>query len=215
MVHAVYPLDGLWLNLGASFIAIIVTILYVDRILERHDERRWHRPKKLISHRIMVTVGSNITNIRGALGIAPLNALITEPRAMHREYLKYCAAVIEPEVASQVGGLDQVGWKRLARAIEACYTNCENVLSLFASTLDPRQLELLIEMQNHLRTAALPYQTFPDLLGVPDNNLPATKSDPRELRDHHAGWAASELKEVLRSCRELGEYELNKATATA
>ena len=158
---------------------------------------------------------SNITNLRSALDFPPPPLVLADTIQAQREYLFYCRVGIEPHVPEQVTSLDVPGWKRLAEAIRTSYTNCENVLDLFGHRLDPRQLELLIQAQNHLRTALLPYETLPDVLGVPDDKLPRTKTDARQLRDHHSNWAATEIQAALKSLRELAEHELQRASAAA
>ena len=214
-LHFVVPFDGWWLNLSASFVAIVVTILYVDRILERHDQLKWSTAAELISQRILLTCSGNITNLRGALDIPPMSVLSTSPGTIQRDYLDHSASVVEPAIASHVRSLDVAGWKKLATGIRACYTNCENVLSLFGAKLDPKELELLIATQNHLRSAVLPYEAFPDLLGLPDDQMPQTKPDPRPLRDQHTQWATEELEAAVKTSRELGQYVLGKRNTAA
>lgn len=208
-LHMVLPLGGLFLNLAASFVAIVVTVLYVDRILQRHERLRWEGAATLISGRILATVTGNITNLRVALDFPSIEPRTLDSISIHGQYLAYCEQVIEPAVHSRVKKLDVAGWKKLARAIQTSYANCENVLTLFSNRLDPKQLQHLVELENALRTAMLPYETFPDLLGVPDHELPLSKSDPRSLRNHQTEWGASEVERALRTCRLLGQYELS------
>jgi len=214
-LHFLVPLGGLWINLSASLITIILTVLYVDRILKHQEATRWASATKLVSGRLSLLAATTITNIRGALNLPAPQIMVATDNEVQQEYLYYCRVGIEPAVLDSVQGLDIEGWKEVSKAIRASYGNAENALALLSARLDPRELELLMDLQNHLRTALLSYETFPDLLGVPDHLLPKIKTDPKFLRDHHVKWAASEIQAALKNCRELGEHELDKGRAAA
>lgn len=214
-LHSVLPLGGLWVNLAASFLTIIVTVLYVDRTLEHRDRMRWAGPSKLLSARLGVLSASTITNLRGPLGFRPPRITVVDVLAMQREYLSHCQTTIEPGVIASLQGLDVAGWKKLADGLQTAYVNVQNDLSLFGNRFNPRELELVMALQNHLLSALLPYETFPDLLGVPNHLLPKGNADTVFLKDFHTNLVASEIRATLKTCRELGQYELEKEEAAA
>ena len=68
LVHLIWPADGFFLNLAAGFIVSLVTVLYVNWILRRHETERWKGADSRIQARLNKLASTTITGIRTSFG---------------------------------------------------------------------------------------------------------------------------------------------------
>lgn len=207
-VHAWWPAEGFFVNLATELLGIVITVAYVDWILTRNEAERWRGTDTRIQERLMIFSNALISGIRAGLGFGPdvlseTVMLSGNPDLMHREVLRVAVHVLEPSARSRLDRLDQPGWKQLAAHIQATWGEAERLIEGFGSRLGPRQMELMLDIQQALERALTFWRTFPDLAGVPDEKLPKTRTPPELLKASGYDSMAAELRNLLKCARML------------
>ena len=193
---------GLFLNLGTDLVGIVVTVAYVDWVIRRHESERWHGTESRISDRLEVFVNALISGVRSSLGFSPdimdySVSFSSDPKRVHQEVLRVAEQVLVPAARLRVGTLDEAGWRRLASHLQSVVTEAERILNTYSSRLEPRQIELLLDIQWEVQSALTFWQTFPDMAGVPADQLPETRTPPEILQEHGYESTAGALQRLL------------------
>jgi len=209
-LHTLWDLDGLLVNLSASFLTIIVTVFYVDWVLRTHETGRWTRTDQRIAQRLEVFVNALVSALRVSLGFGPdimdqSVVLSQDIAAGHKETLRIAEHVLSPAMQARVEQLDEASWKLLARQLQWIWTEAERLLDRFSYRLSPRQIELLLDIQTAAQYALTFYQTFPDIAGVPADRLPEGRTSPELLQEFGCETTAKQLRKLLDLARQLDD----------
>jgi hypothetical protein len=213
-IHRCWDLDGLLVNLSATFLGILVTVAYVDWIIRRHEERSWAESKARIDDRLLRFVNASTSGIRVSLGF-PLSvlgpaALSGDPDMAHEELMRVSREVLEPRTLDRITLLSSAGWAALDKQLSMAWLEADGLLTAFQGKLDPRRYEKLMAAQDALQRARIFYWTFPDLAGVPAEELPSTRTPPADLQEHGCRSTAEAVGIFLRVTRELAEVLMSE-----
>jgi hypothetical protein len=206
VLHRYWKAGGFWINVAAGFIANIIAINYIDKVIARHTQFEWQGATELIAKRLLYLTNGTITGIRTASRISvhklSMDSLDLDDKAA---YFKLCEREIEPIIESSVLKLDQNGWKQLMQALEEAQRELEDFLSLFGHKLPATLFKEVLALQDEIRSVLRQYSVFPDFLGVPDAQLPVTKhKDQVWLKNHTANGLATKVSAILTHVRNLG-----------
>ena len=209
-LHYRWDSDGLLINLTTEVLGIVVTVAYVDWIIRRHESNRWQGTNTRIAGRLKVYVNAVISGIRTGLGFGPdvmdqAEIMSGDTERAHLEVLRVAEHVIAPASRAQLAGLDEEGWRRLANHLQSMWAEAERLLDKFPQRLEPRQVELLLDIQTTIISTLVFYRTFPDLAGVPVGRLPETRTPPEALQSNGYDSTANELRRVLALARDLAK----------
>jgi len=207
------PAGGLFINLAVTLFGIVVTVNYVNGILARRDRLAWSGALKLVAHRLVVVSSSGITGIREALSISLSHFQPSSPldeKAVMQGYLEFCELWVEPAIPIQMRGLDQKGWAKLARALSELQGNLDHVLVIFGSRIRPTEYQSILEIEELLRGVLGQYATIPEMLGVPDEDLPQLlRVSAPEYKRAVTARAADSVGEIVMKLRTLGSASLD------
>jgi len=206
--NIIWDTDGFFINLATEVIGILITVGYVDWILRRHEDQKWLSTDARISERLKVILNSTVTTIRVGLGVS--HDIFDErvmrkadSNLMHGEVIRVAEHVLIPMLPQRIRSLDQNGWKILARNLQLMNAATMEFINNFRARLSPTQMNLLLDLDESLRHALISYRTFPDVLGVPDDQLPPSKTPPKEIQERGCTSTAMELQKVLTLTKEL------------
>lgn len=99
--------EGLWMNLGTEFLGILVTVFYVDWIVDRHERQQWRATDDHIRRQLRYLVADLILTLR-------YQCEFFEPEdfdAMFEEehvHISRAASLDEVAIASYLGKLDGI-----------------------------------------------------------------------------------------------------------
>lgn len=175
------PWQGIFVNLTSTFIGILLTVLYVDYILRRHQESRWAQAKTLIDERINSFANGSSSQFRTAFKIShnvfneeAIN--INNPSSIRKEIIRITEDIILPSVDLSVPKLKTEDWEKIASQLRITWEAADRLCSVFGNRIEPEKLSLIMEIQNEIWRILSLYSTFPDLIGVPNNKLPSKKN---------------------------------------
>jgi len=185
-----------------------VTVAYVDLVLRSHERERWAGTGSRIQERLAVHGTLTITAIRRSLGFGP-DILDHEKMANsdlnvgRLEIARVAEHVLAPAVRSRLDKLNPAGWKTLAESLRGVWDGAERLIDRFGHRLEPSQLEVLMDIQQSVQSALFFWETFPELAGVPDEQLPATKTPPVDLKKHMYDGTTKDIRALLEHARKL------------
>jgi hypothetical protein len=210
LVHLRWPAGGFFLNLAAGFVGSLVTVGYIDWILRRHEKERWKDADSRINVRLSKLATTTITGIRTALGygteIFNQGTMATgSAELMRKEVLRIAAHVLSPTAKMRVAALNQDQWKTLVYHLQQASAECGVFLDRFSHRLEPRTITVVLDLQLHLESAQTFWHVFPDIAGVPVDQLPETNTPPDELQAAWCDLTANDIRKVLELSVTLSE----------
>jgi hypothetical protein len=128
-----------------------------------------------------------------------------DPIAIHNEVIRVAGHVISPILPQRIRALDQNGWKSLATQIQHSRNGVAVFLNTFQSRLNPDQITILLDLEDSLSQSLTFYTIFPDIAGVPIDQLPDTRTPPEQLQRDFCELTATDLRKVLALAKELSE----------
>lgn len=209
-IGARWSADGFFVNLAAGFVGNLITVFYVDWILQRHEQSRWSVADARISGLLRRLSAATITGIRTSFGygteIFDTRALNSgSPSVMQVEVLRVATHVLAPVAEAKITDLDTAGWKRLCAHLQQISAECGSLIDRFGHRLQPRALTILLDLQQGLDSAQAFWRVFPDIAGVPEAQLPRTKTPPKELQTAWCGLTARDIRRVLELAVQLSQ----------
>ena len=208
LVHLRWPADGFFLNLAAGFIGSIVTVGYIDWILQRHEEERWREADSRIASRLRNLATATITGIRTSFGygtdIFDRHTMASgDLGLMQAEVVRVATHVLSPGADARVAALDGTQWKSFVSHLQRVSMECGVILDRFGHRLQPRTIATVLDLQQHLESAQTFWRVFPDIAGVPVTQLPRTKTPPQELQAAWCEITATNVRKVLELATQL------------
>ena len=196
------PWQGLFINLAASLLGVLITIIYVDRVLQEHDRRVWQKVGKRIRQRADRFGYFTILHVRLALGLGhdvfdrdALNS--ADLQKALAEVVRVTENIIIPAVSTSLQRIDQVGWKTLVDSLEMIIRHGDRLIELHGQKLGPELLQAILDIQDNASEALTSYSIIPDLLGLPDDKLPTSN------RVSTLGYRDASITLVARSIRQI------------
>lgn len=209
-LHVLLNWSGFFLNLSTEIVGIIITVAYVDYIVRRHESVKLAPADERIRRRIQQVATAALSRIRSGLGygteVLDMSVLETGDSKLFRaEVIRLGHEVLEPSAYLRTGSLDRKGWATLARHMQDAWQDADKMLQVFGPRLEPKVFALLVDVQDAIFDVLMPYTTFPDVMGVPENELPPNKAGvkPVALKRYYTKRSAEAIQRLSRLAREL------------
>ncbi|MBS1723473.1 MAG: hypothetical protein JSS66_11025 [Armatimonadetes bacterium] len=170
------PFHGLFLHLAVELAVLIVTVLYVESIVIRHDELKWEKADALVREQIARFANYVTSILRDAFDM-PASVLNMDAfdsatsKAAHDEMARVAEHVLKPMASAKVKAIDQAGWSKLAEQIGTALRVSDGLFTTFGNRMRPEIYQKVLEIRTELDTVLATYTMVPDVLGVPDNEL--------------------------------------------
>ncbi len=170
------PAGGLFVNLGTTFVGILLTVGYVDLILKNHERRKWNAAFAHINKRLESVATVACSQFRTAFGIGAesLNEMaLASPIGAdrHNEIIRFANGVLKPAISRSVRALTQEDWTHLEKQLQITWDSADRMIQLHSNRLEPQVIDGLMSLQDQMWHIMQLCRTFPDVIGVPDNKL--------------------------------------------
>jgi hypothetical protein len=136
------PWQGLFINLAATFIGILITVFYVDLILRKHEETRWSNVKARVHGRIERMANLSVSAFRSAYGldtdIFGKSFLETDDRTEIRSMIAHAAEnVLIPITPTRLNEVNQAEWKKVVQLLSSVVQMGDELVALFGDRIEP------------------------------------------------------------------------------
>jgi hypothetical protein len=202
------PWQGLFISLSVTSFGIIVTVGYVDYVLRRNEKLRWASVDILLREHLQQFATVSIAQFRPLFGVSPdvlhleAHDLITAREVARTEAIRLAESILIPLTPTAVGRLDQDEWKQLIHNMQTVLQLADWLITSVGHRLEPEYLHAILAIRAKATDILGFYATFPDLLGVPDFQLP-----------HSTGVPATTVKRTYNDMTTMAIQEL-MATAS-
>ena len=202
LAHAWVPEgSGLFINLVTECFGILFTVVYVDWVLDKHEERRWAGANSRVNERVRVMGIAAFSDIRWVMGYDPEIVANVDPDDPGPEILRVSEELVEPTIRYTVESFKDHRWESLMRKLSDIRRGADRLLDRFGRSLSPAQMEALLDLQAQTQAAQTLHRTFPE------DFTEASAADPARLgtRETALNLTAEELRKLLEACRKLIE----------
>jgi len=203
--HVKDPWDGLAINLAATFLGSIITVLFIDVILRQHQETLWGKVRLMALTRLERIANASVASVRGAFGVpAPDVFFGNDPTRARQETIRLANFVLVPARAG-VEGMDQDDWRILALNLHGTVQEVDRMLIMFSRNLNVGYTSRLLEIQEAAMLILNTYTTWPDFLGVPAQSLPLKRdySSSVPLQREIIAGISGDIEHFVTKCSEL------------
>ena len=217
----IFPLDGFFINLSTEIIGIIFTVIYVDLIIRRHEKTKWNSVNQRLSEQLLIMVNSVLSSIKDAckysiedvLGYDALYKL-SRPNinSVAQELIKGTEKVIEPNIQNKIKKFDRNTWNNLTSNIGNVHNACINYISMFGNIMNPRQYELVIDLQNQSFIVCENFRGFGDIILESDEDIIKKYGDDEKIKfkNELINSNGRDLLKLIGCVKELGNYQINE-----
>jgi hypothetical protein len=173
-----------FLNLATDFITIVITVWYVDWILNRQEQLRWQNAEKYISAEAGKLGHSLITAIIEGVRLGDQVFPEKDPPLHKRKIQDIQAEILSKvrrldhdQIIAKLKQLNANQWAGLMAGIQTKTADITLLLSQFGTRLSPEKVEVLLTAREAIGAAQSTYELLHKFLGVPISALPKVKDD--------------------------------------
>lgn len=205
---------GFFLSIATELIGILITILYVNWVIEKHEQQEWNPAKERVAERLKFLLNRITAGLRTRFGISheeleKFRVEAGEDDCGHRAQMLLVEKRIAPSIASCIDLLDEEGWSKLGKDIRESNIDAIRFFDMFHRLLTPSQITDLLDLQESLSKSLTYFEIFPDIMGVSKENLDKLKvgseADPVQLQVLGNKNTTKELKRVCHLAKKLSE----------
>jgi len=212
--HWLYPANEFTPNILTELGGILVTLLYVDQLLDHRKEMEWRRVSGLVSQRVELFINQSCTELRTPFGIPPIPIFATREqgsielstRAMHREVLKQATEVTYITAETGLSMTDQKQWASLLKVVQSIGERADFLWTRFSEHLNPEQSEVLLNIQDRARTALTIYRVMPEVIYAEGQPPPKMRSDPKLVAKEAKEAAVKNIRDLIEHLKKLSAH---------
>ena len=172
----VFPWGGVLINFAAAFLGILVTVGYVDFVLREHEKSRWKATRERIYELIEGVATMAATQFRIAYGIEPRGYsedldVLRDAKKRRERAIRITEELLVGSTHDGLRALDTEKWQKLTRQMAITWQGADRILEVHGSKLEPEFYSMVLDLQKKMWMVKSSYDTFPDLIGVPDAAL--------------------------------------------
>jgi hypothetical protein len=189
----------------------MVTVFYIEKVLKRNEREEWNKVLGHVGKQVNFLANGTTTSIRVALGLEWRSKPVQEeleisqnPHLMREMMLKLIEEDLLPQI-SQLSEMDQKPWRIFATSMQGVIADVERIITLFSKNLDPTIMGLILDMHEEARGLLGHYMIWPDLLGVPLDELEPNNRGESMVPYMKATYKliVGEAEQLLKTCAQL------------
>jgi hypothetical protein len=197
------PWRGLFISIAATLSGSLVTVCYIDQVLLQHERTRWAQVRgqidKQIEHTAYLITGLfRIAFDFGTEVYDDASIMSADWSRIRKDVIRVSLEIVRPAISQRIRRLEKGDWAKLTKQLQIARQQIDRVLELHGSRLEPGTMSILIDIQGVIDSITAVYLTFPDILGVPEAELPVP-ANGSVIRLQHAleKNAAVETEKIL------------------
>lgn len=146
------------MNIAFTAIGVLVTVLYIDRVIQRHEDHQWSGVAAVAQERTRRVASKTLMAVRFALGLPPPrfpfeDQILGHPGSLYqwgtRELID-TARTISTQDFLKLGEMDARAWQGFASNLEDARLNAERILEHLGPRLGASSQEQLLLLHRQL-----------------------------------------------------------------
>ena len=200
-LYSLEPWRSLLVNISAGLLGSLVTVFFVDQMLRRREQSEWAKVSGHVQSQVTRLAIATASSVRLALRIPP-PVFADVDRLVDPKYIRQMMLIeIEGTITPQLGRLPkmtQKEWSIFAQNLAGSIRDAERLLTLFAKHLDSTVAASVLDIEEKARSVLGQYQTWPDMLGVPFEEM-----KPNNRGESMVPYFKAAYKLIIKDCDEL------------
>lgn len=203
------PWRSLLINLTAGLVGSIVTVFFVEKVIRWKEREEWTKVLGHVGKQVNILANGTCSSVRLGLGVAlprPDNEfeVVHNPHLMRAMMINLIENDLLPRI-SQLAEMDPKAWKTFAMNMQGSVGDAERIMTLFSRNLDPVIMELILDIHEDARGLLGHHMTWPDLLGVPLDQLKPNKRGESMIPYMNATYKliVAQAEKLLKTCAKL------------
>jgi len=203
------PWRSLLVNLAAGLVGSMITVFYIEKIIRRNERYEWTKVLGHIGRQVNILANGTTSSVRLGLGLKmPRSSRELEVIDDPRRFRTMMIELIEDRLLPGISGLAQMNqddWRTFSNNMIGSVKDAERILSLFSRNLDPTIMGLILDIHERARALLLQYQTWPDMLGVPFDQMKPNKRGESVVPYFEAVYrlVVQDAEQLLKICANL------------
>ena len=194
------------MNLGATFLGIPITVLFVDARVQRNEAQRWADVDRRIGHHLERIANAAIANYCDALAHdLPISAQSLERSQNHLQRRQMLIDEAANELLQDIDDLEKLprqGWRSFMESLVPVYQEAERTLDIYGNRMEPETQVLVIRLLEALEAVDSTRQLYGKYLCALGESLPPLTPDgvpPESHRKVTLSLACQEGTAVLQA----------------
>lgn len=167
--------DGLTLNLATEIIGIVVTIIYVDIMIQRHNSKKWELVNRELMNHMFRLSNVFISSLRSSFGISHeeyldlfsiMDGEMDEEERVSKSVMNKYIDNIQPYQLDYLLKMNKKDWKNLIENWTNAHNSIINHQNMYNSISDANQIEISMTLMGMSFKVIGWYRTFYDVLPV-------------------------------------------------
>lgn len=163
-----HNIDGLFINLAAAFLQILIAVFLVDYLLRADDRAKWAGFEQRVQQRIISLSNFILLEVRSILGInldhSAIQGLPSLDSKEVNQLMKNNMLQQKNQFKKLLRQFSRDDWAQFSSGMRQISNEVENTMLLYTPKLSPVQLELLSEIKEEIALIVLFPQAFPDAM---------------------------------------------------
>jgi len=194
-----------WADLAVDSLSLAVGIGIIDRILDRHEQRRWARADAIVGRRVRDFASASLTLIANAL---PKDRQTLSDYALtHTDEPEYGLAsrwvrdVVEPRIEPVVHNADVTTRHGIAEATKDILALSERLAVVIGPRLEPDDLEALLAVGDLCSRILWPFSAVPELTAR--ETSPSARIEVTRMWSNFGATVGHDLRALSQTLRAL------------
>jgi hypothetical protein len=205
---------GIWFNIFAELIGIIIGITYIQFLLHYMNKYKWKNADRAIQKRMLNIINQISNTVRSICELRPAVSGLSSERLeqitineISDMTLSMIADLSLGRVTSFLKRLNIAEWASLSTAFRESSNSISEIIMLTQGNPEPSQIEPLFNIQDNIHSINSTYLTFGDLFGRDRTDLPVNEVLPENkligLRDTYYEHTARNLIKIIKHMKTL------------
>lgn len=206
LLNSIWDYDGLLINLGTEIAGIVITVIYVEILFERYQERKWSKVTDKLNDEVLALSNIIVSSARTAVGIDPQSFLegdifkLSKLEPIELAFLNQegYKKFIKPSLRGKVNGINSKDWNLFFQNLTNAHNLCINYQKMYNSISSPEQINTIMTIDKGINGLLTQYITWPDVISESVEDL-KSKNDYRtiELRESILDFICRDLNELV------------------
>jgi hypothetical protein len=148
--------QGLALNLSATAIGVLVTVFYLDTVLQWRERDRWAPTEEIVVNELVRLAGRAVAVIEGVYaGPKPVTALEriderTNDLVLDETHIRFLEHEVAAALHASLKEKDDTQWAQFAAGVEILRNDVESLVTLYGERFSPEAFARAARIHSHL-----------------------------------------------------------------
>lgn len=198
--------NGLWLNLATEFAGIVVTIIYIEYVIDRNNQKKWKPINENIQEMVLFYTNSLLTSLRSAQGHSEYQFQEDSDAVKNKQksnlestqgIIEYYKKIVLPNQEYAFLNLNENEWNTLISDWDEVRSESLNCQKMYNAVLDSKHIEILMYITKSLSWITKFYNVWSDIIPIDSTNINKYGDGTADVRINVIENLQSDMNELI------------------